>query len=166
MLRYLLAFSCLLLLSSCLIHKKTRKKPEKPRIEYGMTHDEVLGQITDRSELVVGEFNYPEGRLVAYQYTRYGKAALKVPKYYLYFLNDTLVRKSDPEPLRKGSKLALRDHREWLADQEAERELREAETARRAKQEEERARKAEEREQRREHKGSNKKKKRKSKEEE
>lgn len=138
MLRYLLLFSSLLMLSACFAQKKA-KKSEQARIEYGMTHDEVLTQIKDRSELMVGEFDYPEGHMVAYQYTRYGKAGLKAPKYYLYFLNDTLVRKSDPEPLRKGSKLALQDHEDWLTEQAEQREDEAALAAKRAKLEEERA---------------------------
>jgi hypothetical protein len=163
--------SCILLLSSCIFHKKGTDRKEKPRpvkLEYGMTHDEVREAVTDRTEVIVGEFNFPQGHMEAYQYARYGKAGLKAPKYYLYFLNDTLVRKSDPESLKKGSKQALRDHKEWLIDQAEEREQKEAAALKRAQAEErremareEKARRREERPEHKERKGLFKKKKKK-----
>jgi hypothetical protein len=114
-----------------------------------MTHDEVREAVTDRSEVIVGEFNFPQGHMEAYQYARYGKAGLKAPKYYLYFLNDTLIRKSDPESLKKGSKQALRDHKEWLLDQADRKAEEEALAARRAQAEERRAAAQEEKDRRR-----------------
>jgi hypothetical protein len=127
MVRYLVAFSSVLFLSACIFHKKDAKtnKVKQTKLTYGMTHEEALAAITDRSEIVVGEFNYAQGHLVAYQYTRYGKAGLKEPKFYLYFLNDTLFRKSAPEDLKKGARLALRDRREYYADLAEQEELRE-----------------------------------------
>ena len=143
MFRLLTAATCLVLFSSCIFHKKGADhkdaKPKQARLVHGMTHQEVLDAVTDRSEVMVAEFNKPQGHLVTYVYTRYGKAGLKAPKYYLYFLNDTLIRKSTPEPLRKGAREALREHREWLLDQAEEKERREAEAERRAKMQEERA---------------------------
>lgn len=144
--------SCLLLLSSCVFHKKGTARKEKPRavkLDYGMTHDEVREAVTDRSEVIVGEFNFPQGHMEAYQYARYGKAGLKAPKYYLYFLNDTLVRKSDPESLKKGSKQALRDHKEWLTERAEMREEQEALATKRAQDEERRAAAREEKDRRR-----------------
>jgi hypothetical protein len=149
----IIASSCLIFLSSCIFHKKSTDNKEKPRpakLEYGMTHDEVREAVTDRGEVLVGEFNFPQGHMEAYQYARYGKAGLKAPKYYLYYLNDTLVRKSEPENLKKGSKQALRDHKDWLIEQADKREEEEALAARRAQAEERRAALWEEKERRRE----------------
>src|ERR1044072_7771744 len=89
MYRYLLLLS-LLLFSACFVSKgakDSKKKEKKPTIEYGMTHEEVLSLITDRSERIVAEFNYPQGHLVAYQYARYGRASMKQAQQYMYFLN-------------------------------------------------------------------------------
>jgi hypothetical protein len=92
--------------------KRIKPKPvKKPKpFDYGQTREQVLANVTDRSELMVAEFNLPRGHLVTYQYTRYGKAGMKAPKYYLYFMNDTLIRKSEPEDPRKGSKRAIREY--------------------------------------------------------
>lgn len=136
MYRLLLLLSCILLLGACFAHKRMVKKPAaettteeqpqterrerhaarrepKPRkrspFEYGTPRPDVLDAIKDRGELVVAEFNYPEGHLVAYQYTRYGKPASK-DAYYLYFMNDTLIRKSEPEPLEEGAKRAIKEY--------------------------------------------------------
>lgn len=113
MLRYVLALSALVMLSACFAHKGAKKtKARKATLEYGMTHDEVLALFKDRAEIIVGEFNLPRGHLVAYQYNLFGKAAFSKPRYYLYFMNDTLIRKSAPEDLRKGSKRAVREYYE------------------------------------------------------
>lgn len=108
MLRYF-AIAGLLLLGACFTQKGTKKSGHSA-IRYGMSRDSVLASIKDRSEIMVGEFNYPEGHLVAYQYSRFGKAGLKEPKYYLYFMNDTLIRKSEPEDLRRGARIAVRQY--------------------------------------------------------
>ncbi len=123
------AIVSLLLLSACFMHKKTPKaavaegeeqpvtvvkkshkresKPARPKkpvaFRYGSTREEILPQTADRSELMIAEFNKPQGRLVVYQYSRFGKAAYKSGKYYLYFMNDTLIRKSGEEDLREGA---------------------------------------------------------------
>lgn len=117
MLRYFFAFSCLLLLSACFMHKGTKKtaskaKPKQARLEYGMTREEVLELVKDRTEIMVAEFDFPRGHMVAYQYHLFGKAAFSKPRYYLYFMNDTLIRKSEPEDLRKGAKRAIREYYE------------------------------------------------------
>jgi hypothetical protein len=108
MLRYF-ALAGLLLLSACFAQKGTRKSGQ-PGIRYGMSRDSVLTRIKDRSEILVAEFNLPEGHLTAYQYSRFGRAGLKEPKYYLYFMNDTLIRKSEPEDLRRGARIAVREY--------------------------------------------------------
>ena len=108
MFRYLLIAS-LLLLSACFLQKSAKKsKPDSFR--YGTDREAVLKSITDRSELIVAEFNFPEGHLVTYQYTLYGREGLKAPKYYLYFMNDTLIRKSEPEDLKQGARTAVREY--------------------------------------------------------
>lgn len=137
MYRYLLLIS-LLLFSACFVSKGakgSKKKEKKATIEYGMRHEEVLSLVTDRSERMVAEFNYPEGHMVAYQYARYGRASMKQAPYYMYFLNDTLVRKApSDEDLLKGSKLALAEHKDMLAERaEREERMAEQEEARAAK---------------------------------
>jgi hypothetical protein len=103
-----LSLACLILLAACFTQKGAKKSQAAWR--YGMSRDAVLNRIKDRSELMVGEFNLPEGHLVAYQYSRFGRAGLKEPKYYLYFMNDTLIRKSEPEDLRRGARIAVREY--------------------------------------------------------
>jgi hypothetical protein len=115
MTRYCYLLICFFMLHACSAQKRAEKS-KQAALEYGMTHAEALAAITDRSEVLVGEFTFPEGQMQAYQYARYGAASLKVPKFYLYFLNDTLVRKSPEEDLRAGAKLALKDHEQYLND--------------------------------------------------
>ena len=120
----------LLLLSSCFLHKhrrsneaveagtaeartsetKTQRVRKPTAFQYGRTREEVLADIKDRSEIIVGEFNLPRGHLAVYQYNRYGRSPHKEPGYYLYFMNDTLIRKSVPEDLMEGSELAVRQY--------------------------------------------------------
>ena len=122
MLKYL-ALSALLLLSACFSHKRSTSarpasrvaqpvvKTRKPaQFEYGRTRQEVLATITGRSEMMVAEAVYPQGKLVAYQYARYGKSMDEGTRYYLYFMNDTLIRKSNPEDLRDGIRTAVREY--------------------------------------------------------
>lgn len=139
MARYCYLLICFFMLHACSAQRRAEKSKQS-QLEYGMTHAEALAAITDRSEVLIGEFNFPEGHMEAYQYTRYGAASLKVPKYYLYFLNDTLVRKSPEEDLRAGSRLALKDHRQYLADKaeaaQREAEAEERQAAREAQQKE------------------------------
>jgi len=99
----------LLLLSACFLQKGARKsKPDTFR--YGTSRDAVVNSITDRNEIMVAEFRVPEGHLVAYQYSLFGREGLKAPRYYLYFMNDTLIRKSEPEELVQGARTAVREY--------------------------------------------------------
>ncbi len=107
----------LLLFNACAAQNHAERK-RQAALHYGMTHAQALAVIPNRSEIIIGEFSFPEGHMQAFQYTRYGNDAFKVPKYYLYFLNDTLVRKSPEEDLREGAKLALQDHAAMLARKE------------------------------------------------
>ncbi len=135
MYRYV-ALASLLLLSACFMHKKTSKmpeaaaiaateeeqpavkkkkerpaKPKKPEaFRYGSTRAEIQPQTADRSELLIAEFNKPQGHMAVYQYSRFGKAAYKSGKYYLYFMNDTLIRKSGEEDLREGARDAVDEY--------------------------------------------------------
>lgn len=132
------ALVSLLLLSACFMHKKTSKtpdaaavaateeeqpavkkkmrkerpaKPKKPEpFRYGSTRAEILPQTTDRNELLIAEFNKPQGHMAVYQYSRFGKAAYKSGKYYLYFMNDTLIRKSGEENVRTGAREAVEEY--------------------------------------------------------
>ncbi len=129
--------------------RSERKKAAS--LQTGITHAQALAAITDRHEILLAEFNFPEGKMKTYQYTRYGAAAFKVPKYYLYFLNDTLVRKSSEEDLNEGARLALEEHRDYLREK-ARQEQRAAEAAARkaardAERHEQEQREAEKREQ-------------------
>ncbi|MBS1616309.1 MAG: hypothetical protein JST06_09365 [Bacteroidetes bacterium] len=108
---------CLFLFNSCAAQNHAERKLQSA-LHYGMTHAQALAVIPNRSEMILGEFNFPEGHMQAFQYTRFGNDAFKVPRYYLYFLNDTLVRKSPEENLREGSKLALQEHASLLANRE------------------------------------------------
>jgi hypothetical protein len=96
--------------SSCFMQKSSaKKKPKAPDYDYGDTHEQVRGIITDRNEVMIAEFNMPEGHMVTYRYDRFGKAKQKGDAFFLYFINDTLIRKSRPEDLEKGSKLAVKN---------------------------------------------------------
>src|SRR6188472_3129047 len=114
MLKYL-ALSGLLLFSACFSSKKSTKTSN---FQYGQTRDEVLKNIHGRTELMVAEFEYPQGHVVAYQYSRIGRTASQEGQYYLYFLNDTLIRRSDPEELEAGAKLAVKEHYKRIKDKE------------------------------------------------
>jgi hypothetical protein len=123
MFRYLIAFSCMLLISSCFMHKSAKKtRTKQVALEYGMTHEEALAAITDRSEVLVGEFNRKAGKMLVYCYTRYGKAGAKTTRYYLYFLNDTLYHKSSSEDLQAEVRLAMKDRRKILDEREEKEE--------------------------------------------
>ncbi len=124
MYRYAALFG-LLFLSACFLSRKStttttatavaaRKKTIPFR--YGSPRDEILAQITDRSELMIAEFNYPQGHLVTYQYARFGKAGYKTSRYYLYFMNDTLIRKSGEEDVVQGARKAIAEY--YRADNE------------------------------------------------
>lgn len=89
--------------------KKARTRKPSP-FQYGTPREEVLTAIKDRNELLIAEFSYPQGRLVAYQYKRYGKAGYQVAPYYLYFMNDTLIRKSSAEPGEREAKAAIKEY--------------------------------------------------------
>lgn len=154
MLRCLLFLSCLFLFTSCFSQKSgTKKKSSRPaRLAYGMTHTEVLEAVTDRSELLVGEATLPEGKMEAYQYARYGRAGVTASKFFLYFLNDTLFRRSEPEDVSQGFKLALKDRQAYYdqledtrAAQEARKAAEEAREAKKREKAEEAAQKAERR---------------------
>jgi hypothetical protein len=96
--------------SSCFMQKSSaKKKPKAPDYEYGDTHEQVRSIIKDRNEVMIAEFNMPEGHVVTYLYERFGKAKAKGDGFYLYFINDTLIRKSRPEDLEKGAKLAVKN---------------------------------------------------------
>ena len=96
--------------SSCFAQKGSSKKRTKaPDYDYGDTHEQVLSIIKDRNEVKVAEFNVPEGHLETYLYERFGRAKFKGDGFYLYYINDTLIRKSKPEDLEKGAKLAIKN---------------------------------------------------------
>jgi hypothetical protein len=136
-----LALSGLLLFSACFSSKKSTKTSN---FQYGQTRDEVLKNIHGRTELMVAEFEYPQGHLVAYQYSRIGRTASQDGQYYLYFMNDTLIRRSDPEDLEAGAKIGVKEYYKKKKEMEARRlEMQERKQEQEARREEQ-ARKREE----------------------
>lgn len=97
--------------SSCFLQKSSaKKKPKGPDYDYGDTHERVRSIITDRNEVLVAEFNFPEGHMETYRYDRFGlKKHQKNDAFYLYYINDTLIRKSRIEDLEQGAKLAVKN---------------------------------------------------------
>lgn len=87
-----------------------RKKQKQFHYEPGMTHQEVLQEEQGRSELLIAEINKSRGKMEVYRYSLVGKMEAKQDPYYLYYMNDTLIRKSGPEDIEKGADLAIADY--------------------------------------------------------
>jgi hypothetical protein len=109
---------------------------------------------------MIAEFDYPQGHLVAYQYSRITRSDADNGRFYLYFMNDTLIRKSPPEELKAGAKIAVKEY--YANKREREIRMQEREEQQRIR-EEQNLRKKEYNSRKREH--TSKKKERTSKEE-
>ena len=105
MLKYLVIFS-LLFCTACFAHKKA----DKSRIMNGMTHEEVLSLIKGRNEILVAEFTFKRGHMMTYQYGLIGKMPSLQDRYYLYFMNDTLIHKGQSEEFETEARDAIRHY--------------------------------------------------------
>lgn len=87
-----------------------KKKQRQYHYQPGMTHQEVLQEEPGRSELLIAEMNKSQGKLEVYRYSLVGKMEAKQDPIYLYYMNDTLIRKSGPEDVMKGADLAIEEY--------------------------------------------------------
>ena len=87
-----------------------KKKHKQSHYEPGMTHQEVLQEEPGRSELLIAEMNKSRGKLEVYRYNLVGKMEAKQDPIYLYYMNDTLIRKSEPEDVMEGADLAIDEY--------------------------------------------------------
>jgi hypothetical protein len=120
-----LALSGLLLFAACGLAKKSTGSGN---FRYGQTHEQVLKSFEGRTELMIAEFNRPRGHLVAYQYSKIGRSASQEGQFYMYFMNDTLIRKSAPEDVQAGAEIAEREY--YKKKREQEQRMQEREEAR------------------------------------
>lgn len=102
--------SCLLLLAGSAFAQKKSKKPKLIHYQLGMTHQEVLQEEPGRNEVLLAEMKKPQGKLEVYSYNLIAKPEAKQDPYYLYYMNDTLIRKSEPEDMLAGAELAIKEY--------------------------------------------------------
>ncbi|MBS1644903.1 MAG: hypothetical protein JST36_07695 [Bacteroidetes bacterium] len=110
MLKLLSFCSFLLLFAGAAFAQKKSKKPKLIHYQLGMTHQEVLQEEPGRSEVLLAEMKKPQGKLEVYRYNLVGKPEAKQDPYYLYYMNDTLIRKSEPEDMISGAEIAIKEY--------------------------------------------------------
>lgn len=95
----------LLLFAGCAPYREI----QTVKLQEGMTLPAVQAILKKKKDKTIAVKEYPFGRLAVYQYAHYEPWLGQVQdKYYLYFMNDTLIRYAPPEEWQEGAAKAIR----------------------------------------------------------